>query len=277
VCLSNRPRLLFLIPPPPLSPPHVCIYLRSFDMNGFARIEEVLRQAIAVLEENHINPLKNDEKGLSIARVTNDSVAFTSASASLAFPIFVIPCLATTIVASLSILGTALADKIIHSMAESRINDFMNKLKIKLKDVVIEELKSSINFDQIQNKMHATSDPLGALAHILFVSAEVIERVGPEVIERVSVEAMKVAAGVTKFANAVSPVASEAVKVVPILGAVFSGLSLTHSAWTFHHSSSLLDNMESLKDRLQTALMNIADLQNIHVNLDALLAIIYGR
>ena len=76
-------------------------------MNGFARIEEVLRQAIAFLEENHINPLKNDEKGLSIARVTNDSVAFTSAGASLAFPIFVIPCLATTIVASLSILGTA--------------------------------------------------------------------------------------------------------------------------------------------------------------------------
>ena len=100
-------------------------------MNGFARIVEVLRQAIAVLEENHINPLKNDEKGLSIARVTNDSVAFTSAGASLAFPIAVISCLATTIVASLSILGTAMADSIIHSMTESRINDFMNNLKIK--------------------------------------------------------------------------------------------------------------------------------------------------
>ena len=191
---------------------------------------------------NHINPLKNDEKGLSIARVTNDSVAFTSAGASLAFPIAVISCLATTIVASLSILGTAMADSIIHSMAESRINDFMNKLKIKLKDVVIEELKSSINFDQIQNKMHATSDPLGTLAHFLFVSAEVIEHVGPALIKttaNVSVETLKVATGVisiTKFANAVSPVASEAVKVVPILGAVFYGLSLTHSAWTFHHS-----------------------------------------
>ena len=247
-------------------------------MNGFATITEVLRQAIADLEVNHINPLKNDEKGLSIARVTNDSVAFTSAGASLAFPIAVIPCLATTIVASLSTLGTAMADSIIHSMAESRINDFMNKLKIKLNNVVIEELKSSINFDQIQNKMHATSDPLGALAHILFVSAEVIEHVGPALIKttaNVSIETMKVATGVTKFANAVSPVASEAVKVVPILGAVFSGLSLTHSAWTFHHSSSLLDNMESLKDHLQTALKNIEKLQTIHVNLDALMSIIY--
>jgi hypothetical protein len=113
-------------------------------MNGFATITEVLRQAIADLEKNHINPLKNDEKGLSIARVTNDSVAFTSAGASLAFPIAAIPCLATTIVASLSILGTAMADSIIHSMAESRINDFMNKLKIKLNDVVIEELNQAL-------------------------------------------------------------------------------------------------------------------------------------
>ena len=237
-------------------------------MNGFATIKEVLRQAIDNLEVNHINPLKNDEKGLSIARVTNDSVAFTSAGASLAFPIAVIPCLATTIVASLSILGTAMADSFIHSMAESRINDFMNKLKIKLNDVVIEELKSSINFDQIQNKMHATSDPLGALAHILFVFADVFEHGGPALIKttaNVSVETMKFATGVTKFANAVSPVASEAVKVVPIVGAVFSGLSLTHSAWTFHHSSSLLDNMESLKDHLQTALKNIQYLQTIHV------------
>lgn len=246
-------------------------------MKGFAKIGEVLKQTIADLEVNHISPLKNDEKGLSIARVTNDSVAFTSAGASLAFPIAVIPCLATTILASLSILGTAMADSIIHSMAESRINDFMNKLKIKLNDVVIEELKS-INFDQIQNKMHATSDPLGALAHILFVSAEVIEHVGPALIKttaNVSVETMKVATGVTsitKFANAVSPVASEAVKVVPILGAVFSGLSLTHSAWTFHHSSSLL---ESLKDHLQTALNHIDYLQSIHVNLDALMSTIY--
>jgi len=247
-------------------------------MNGFAKIKEVLRQAIANLEVNHINPLKNDEKGLSIARVTNDSVAFTSAGASLAFPIAVIPCLATTIVASLSILGTAMADSIIHSLAESRINNFMNMLKIKLNDVVIEELKSSINFDKIQNKMHATSDPLGALAHILFVSAEVIEHVGPALIKttaNVSVETMKVATGVTKFANALSPVASEAVKVVPILGAVFSGLSLTHSAWTFHHSSSLLDNMESLKDHLQTALNNIEYLQTIHISLDALMSTIY--
>jgi hypothetical protein len=246
-------------------------------MKGFAKIGEVLEQAIDDLEVNHINLLKNDEKGLSIARVTNDSVAFTSAGASLAFPIIVIPCLATTIVASLSILGTAMADSIIHSMAESRINDFMNKLKIKLNDVVIEDLTSSINFDQ----MHATSDPLGALAHFLFVSAEVIEHAGPALIKttaNVSVETMKVATGVTsitKFANAISPVASEAVKVVPILGAVFSGLSLTHSAWTFHHSSSLLDNMESLKDHLQTALNNIKYLQTIHVNLDALLSTIY--
>ena len=151
-------------------------------------------------------------------------------------------------------------------------------MKIKLNDAVIEELKSSINFDQIQNKMHATSDPLGTLAHILFVSAEVIEHVGPALIKttaNVSVETMKVATGVTKFANAVSPVASEAVKVVPILGAVFSGLSLTHSAWTFHHSSSLLDNMESLKESLQTALTNIAYLQTIYVNLDALMSTIY--
>jgi len=247
-------------------------------MNGFATIKEVLRQAIVDLEVNHINPLKNDEKGLSIARVTNDSVAFTSAGASLAFPIAVIPCLATTIVASLSILGTAMADSIIHSLAESRINNFMNMLKIKLNDVVIEELKSSINFDKIQNKMHATSDPLGALAHILFVSAEVIEHVGPALIKttaNVSVETMKVATGVTKFANAVSPVASEAVKVVPILVAVFSGLSLTLSAWTFHHSSSLLDNMESLKDHLQTALNNIEYLQTIHISLDALMSTIY--
>ena len=232
-------------------------------MNGFATIKEVLRQAIDNLEVNHINPLKNDEKGLSIARVTNDSVAFTSAGASLAFPIAVIPCLATTIVASLSILGTAMADSIIHSMAESRINDFMNKLKIKLN-----QLKSSINFNQIQNKMHATSDPLGALAHILFVFADVFEHGGPALIKttaNVSVETMKFATGVTKFANAVSPVASEAVKVVPIVGAVYSGLSLTHSAWTFHHSSSLLDNMESLKDHLQTALDNIEYLQTIHV------------
>jgi len=228
-------------------------------MNGFAKIDEVLRQAIADLEKNHINPLKNDEKGLSIARVTNDSVAFTSAGASLAFPIAVIPCLATTIVASLSILGTAMADLLIHWMAQSRINDFMNKLKIKLK-----ELKSSINFDKIQNKMHATSDPLGALAHFLFASADVFEHGGPALIKTTannSVETMKFATGVTKFANAVSPVASGAVKVVPIVGAVFSGLSLTHSAWTFHHSSSLLDNMESLKDHLQTALKNNEYLQ----------------
>ena len=157
-------------------------------MNGFATITEVLRQAITDLEMNHINPLKNDEKGLSIARVTNDSVAFTSAGASLAFPIAVIPCLATTIVASLSILGTAMADSIIHSMAESRINDFMNKLKIKLN-----QLKSSITFDKIQNKMHATSDPLGALAHILFVFADVFEHGGPALIKttaNVSVETL---------------------------------------------------------------------------------------
>jgi len=234
-------------------------------MNGFATITEDLKQAIADLEVNHINPLKNDEKGLSIARVTNDSVAFTSAGASLAFPIAVIPCLATTIVASLSIFGTATADYIIHRMAESRIKNFMNKLKIKLN---IEELKSSINFDKIQNKMHATSDPLGALAHILFVFADVFEHGGPALIKttaNVSVETMKFATGVTKFANAVSPVASEAVKVVPIVGAVYSGLSLTHSAWTFHHSSSLLDNMESLKDHLQTVLKNIQYLQTIHV------------
>jgi hypothetical protein len=58
--------------------------------------------------------------------------------------------------------------------------------------------------------------------------------------------------------------------VVPILDAVFSGLSLTLSAWTFHHSSSLLDNMESLKDHLQTA-WNIEYLHTIYVNLDALM------
>ena len=126
--------------------------------------------------------------------------------------------------------------------------------------------------------MHATSDPLGALAHTLFVSAEVIEHVGPALIKttaNVSAETIKFATGVTKFANAVSPVASEAVKVVPILGAVFSGLSLTHSAWTFHHSSSLLDNMESLKNHLQIALRNIQYLQTVHDNFDAVMSTIF--
>ena len=110
-------------------------------MKRFVKIEVVLHKAIDDLDLNHITPLKNDEHGLSIARVTNDSVAFTSAGASLAIPVAFIPCLATTIVASLSILGTAMADSIIHSMAESRIKDFMNKLKIKLNAVVMEEFK----------------------------------------------------------------------------------------------------------------------------------------
>ena len=98
-------------------------------MKSFVKIEDVLKEAIDDLDLNHITPLKNDEHGLSIARVTNDSVSFTSAGASLALPVAVIPCLATTIVASLSILGTARADFLIHQRAESRIKDFMNKFK----------------------------------------------------------------------------------------------------------------------------------------------------
>ena len=246
------------------------------NMNIFARTEGILVAAIHNLELDHINPLKNHEEGLSIARVTNDSVAFTSAGASLAFPIAAIPCLATTVAASLSILGTAMADSIIHSMAESRVKEFIDNLKSKLNVVIMQDLQNIVDFEQFYPRMHAESDPLGALAHFLFVSAEVVEHVGPTLIKSTA-ESIKAFQGVSVITKLASPMASEAVKVIPFLGAVFSGLSLTHSAWTFHNSSGLLDNMELLKDHLEGSLRRIAEIREVNNNADALFAAIFDN
>jgi len=245
-------------------------------MNIFARTEGIIIRAIQDLESNHISPLKNHEEGLSIARVTNDSVAFSSAGASLAFPIAAIPCLVTTIAASLSILGTAMADSIIHSMAESQVKEFMDNLQNTLNEVIMQDLQNMVDFDQFYPRMHAESDPLGALAHVLFVSAEVVEHVGPTLI-KTTAESIKAFQGVSAITKLASPMASEAVKVIPFLGAVFSGLSLTHSAWTFHHSSSLLDNMESLKNHLEGSLRRIAEIREMYNNADAVLAAIFDN
>jgi hypothetical protein len=231
-------------------------------------IQVLLKKKIKNLEKDHIEPLQKDERGLSIARLTNDTVATTCATVGLAsIGIFAVPCLIGTAAASLSIVGTSFVDVAIHNRAEAKVKQFMEEFIKELKDSLSEVAKEVLGEDQVQlierlmHKMHNDPDLLATFAHALFVAGEVCEHIAAPLMVTTA-RTLNATVGFAKVIRSAYPAVQAGIKVLPILGAVFSGVCLAHSAVHYGHNSTMVNDLEIILMRLKELLSSVEKFQN---------------